>query len=100
MGDACVAGASTVAPLSTTNRPPAVNLTTRPGAPQQAALRRTRPRRGRPQVGKGAAVICVSIERGLLQETDRLAEKLGVPRTALIARGLRALLSREIPVQF
>jgi hypothetical protein len=64
------------------------------------AARRTpvRRRRGRPPVGKGVQVICVSIERGLLHETDRLARKLGVPRTTLIARGLRALLDQEVPL--
>ena len=79
---------------------PRANGNSRPGALPKAALRRGKARRGRPQIGKGAAVICVSIERGLLEQTDRLAARLGVPRTALIARGLRALLEREIAVRF
>src|SRR4051812_41003506 len=49
-------------------------------------------KRGRPVVGLGAEKIRVSVERGLLKQADRLAEKLHVSRSELIADGLRKLL--------
>lgn len=68
----------------------------RPTPAQRAKLRRAKRKRGRPKVGKGVKVISVSIEQGLLEETDRLAKKLKVRRTKLISRGLRAVLDREV----
>ena len=56
----------------------------------QAQLARMKRRRGRPRKGRGAKVISVSVEKGLLARCDRLAEKLGVSRAELIARGLRS----------
>jgi metal-responsive CopG/Arc/MetJ family transcriptional regulator len=44
-------------------------------------------------------VISVSIEKGLLTRTDRLARKLQLPRTQLIALGLEALLDDPSLVQ-
>jgi hypothetical protein len=38
-------------------------------------------------------VISVSVERGLLGRSDRLAKSLGVSRAALIERGLKAVLA-------
>lgn len=52
-------------------------------------------KRGRPQQGRGAKVISVTVEATLLSESDKLAKKLGVSRAALIARGLRAVLAAE-----
>ena len=43
-------------------------------------------------------VISVSIEQGLLEETDRLAKRLKVRRTKLISRGLRAVLEKEVTI--
>jgi hypothetical protein len=48
---------------------------------------------GRPLVGRGAKVISVSVEKGLLSRSDALARRLKVRRAALIARGLRAVLA-------
>lgn len=39
--------------------------------------------------------MAVSIEKGLLEESDRLAKKMGLTRAALVARGLRAVLAAE-----
>jgi len=61
-------------------------------AAEQARWERARRKAGRPQVGQGVKVICVSVERGLLTRADRLAKKLQLPRTQLIALGLEALL--------
>jgi hypothetical protein len=59
---------------------------------EQSRWRRARRKPGRPKVGKGVRVISVSLEQGLLSRADRLARKLHVPRTQLIALGLEALL--------
>lgn len=59
---------------------------------EKAQWRRVRRKAGRPKVGKGVQVISVSIEKGLLVRTDRLARNLQLPRTQLIALGLEALL--------
>ena len=48
---------------------------------------------GRPRRGAGVRVISVSVERGLLAESDALAHSLGISRAALVERGLRAILA-------
>jgi hypothetical protein len=53
-----------------------------------------RARVGRPRVGQGAQVVPVSIERGLLAETDNFARRHNVPRSQLVAEGLRLILRR------
>jgi len=63
---------------------------------QRAQDRRARRKRGRPRVGLGARTISVTIEKGLLAKADRLARKLHVHRANLIARGLQAVVNREI----
>ena len=55
--------------------------------------RRAKRKRGRPRIGKGAKVVSVSIERGLLERSDRLADRLGTSRARLIAAGLERLLA-------
>jgi len=67
-----------------------------PTARQRAQDRRARRKRGRPRVGLGARTISVTIEKGLLAKADRLARKLHVHRANLIARGLQAVVNREI----
>ena len=54
---------------------------------------RAKRKRGRPKKGKGAKVISVSVERDLLERSDRLARQLGITRAALVARGLAAALT-------
>lgn len=69
----------------------------RPLTPAERAhwekIKRKRP--GRPKSGSGAKVVSVSIEQSLLNRTDRLAQKKGVTRASLIARGLKSVLARE-----
>jgi predicted transcriptional regulator len=65
-------------------------------ADQKAQWRRAKSKRGRPTVGKGVQVISVSIEKDLLKKTDRLAKKLHLRRTQLIARGLKAVLDGKV----
>ena len=57
--------------------------------------KRARRKPGRPQRGKGAKVISVSVERELLSRSDDLAKNLGVSRASLIERGLKAVLIVE-----
>ncbi len=69
----------------------------RPLTPAERRLweRAKRRKPGRPVEGRGAQVISVSIERGLLEQSDRLAKKKRISRAKLIARGLRAVLAAE-----
>ena len=60
---------------------------------------RAKQKRGRPKQGQGVQIISVSIEKGLLRKTDRLAKRLHTQRTRLIARGLEAILNEEVPVE-
>jgi hypothetical protein len=57
-----------------------------------ARERRARRKRGRPRVGKGAKRVLVTIEATLLRRTDAYAQKKGMTRSALIARGLESVL--------
>lgn len=59
----------------------------------KARWRQAKARRGRPQKGQGAKIISVSVEKGLLTRSDRLAKQLGITRAELIARGLAATLA-------
>jgi hypothetical protein len=59
---------------------------------ERARWQRARRKPGRPKLGKGVKVISVSLEKGLLGRADRLARKLQLPRTRLIAMGLEAVL--------
>jgi hypothetical protein len=61
--------------------------------------RRARRKVGRPKAGRGVRVVSVSIEKGLLSRADRLARKLQLPRTQLIALGLEALLENPSLLQ-
>lgn len=66
-----------------------------PPAAAKDRLARARRRPGRPRVGRGAEVISVSVERGLLERSDKLAKLMGITRARLIARGLKAVLAAE-----
>ncbi len=69
-----------------------------PAAAQRAQLARAKRKRGRPRVGQGVQVISVSVEKGLLTAVDRFAKRNKAKRAELVSRGLRALLSGEIPL--
>jgi hypothetical protein len=71
-----------------------VGLRSKPLTPEmRKRWLRARRKPGRPLVGRGAKVISVSVEKGLLARSDALARRLRVPRTVIIARGLRAVLA-------
>lgn len=48
--------------------------------------------RGRPKLGKGTRPVQITIERGLLEQADRLAHEIGISRSQLIGSGLRLLV--------
>jgi len=66
-----------------------------PSAAARGRWERARRKRGRPQRGKGAKVISVSVEKELLSRSDNLAKNLGLSRASLIERGLKAVLAAE-----
>jgi hypothetical protein len=66
-----------------------------PSPAEMAQWERAKRKRGRPQTGDGAKVICVTVEQGLLRRSDRMARKLGISRSALVARGLEAVLDQS-----
>jgi hypothetical protein len=68
-----------------------------PTAAERARFERAR-KRGRPRRGLGAKTISVTVEKRLLAQADRLAKKLHLPRAALIARGLQAVVTEEVPI--
>jgi hypothetical protein len=53
---------------------------------------KARRKRGRPRIGKGAKRVLVTIEATLLRRSDAYAHKKGLTRSALVARGLKAVL--------
>lgn len=59
----------------------------------RAKWARAAAKRGRPRRGAGATVISVSVEQGLLERADWTAKRLGITRSELIARGLRAAMA-------
>ena len=64
-----------------------------PPATERAKWESALSKRGRPRRGAGATVISISVERGLLERADWTAQRLGITRSELIARGLRAALA-------
>ncbi|MDB5292287.1 MAG: hypothetical protein JWL69_3528 [Phycisphaerales bacterium] len=49
---------------------------------------------GRPMVGKGAKIVPISIERGLLKEVDSFARRHKLKRSQMVAQGLRLLMKK------
>jgi hypothetical protein len=62
-------------------------------AAERRQWRRIKRRMGRPTVGKGAKVVAVTIERGLLDRVNRYAKAHGLKRAELIARGLELIMA-------
>ena len=50
--------------------------------------------RGRPRVGKGAARINISIEKGLLVRVNQFAKKKKISRAQIIAQGLELVMKK------
>ena len=67
---------------------------TRPLTPaERKRWEKAKKRMGRPRVGKGAKVISLSVERGLLERADAYARRTGISRAQLVARGLESILA-------
>ncbi len=49
---------------------------------------------GRPMVGKGAKIVPVSIERGLLKKADSYARRHKLKRSQMVAKGLRLVMAK------
>jgi hypothetical protein len=49
---------------------------------------------GRPIVGKGAKIVPVSIERGLLEKADSFGRRHKLKRSQMVADGLRMVMQR------
>ena len=47
---------------------------------------------GRPMVGKGAKIVPVSIERGLLERADSFARRHNLKRSQMVADALRPVI--------
>lgn len=67
----------------------------RPMTPAERAQERLARRRGRPQVGRGAAKVHITLERGLLKEVDKVARHRKLGRSELIAQALAAVVGRK-----
>jgi hypothetical protein len=67
-----------------------------PGKPLTGADRALhRKARGRPMVGKGAKIVPVSIERGLLTRADAFAQRHKLKRSEMVAKGLRLVMGSK-----
>jgi hypothetical protein len=64
-------------------------------AGQKKLWTKAKTKMGRPKIGKGAKVVSVSLEKGLLSQVDKLAKRLGVSRASLVSRGLAALVKEQ-----
>jgi hypothetical protein len=52
-------------------------------------------RAGRPKIGKGSAVVSLSIEKDLLKQVDAYAKANGLKRSELLIQGLRSVIGRR-----
>jgi hypothetical protein len=66
--------------------------TFRPLGPAQRKLWRKAKKMGRPTKGAGAAVVAISVERGLLKQVDALAKRRKVGRSRLFVEAIQAEL--------
>jgi len=55
--------------------------------------KRAKQKGGRPRIGRGAARVLISMERGLLEDADAFAQKKGLTRAGLIAQSVRAYIA-------
>jgi hypothetical protein len=48
----------------------------------------------RPKIGKGAKIVPISIERGLLEEVNSYPKKHKLKRSQMVAEGLRLVMKK------
>jgi hypothetical protein len=63
-----------------------------PSPAERATLQRIKKKLGRPKIGRGTKAIAITVEIDLLKQADARAKKLGVKRSELFSRSLRAML--------
>jgi hypothetical protein len=74
---------------------PDIALKAKPLSPAMKKLwKRAKGKAGRPRVGRGAARVLLSIERGLLDQADAFAIRRKMTRSELFSCGVRAMLRR------
>jgi hypothetical protein len=73
--------------------PPA--LAARHAKAMKRARAEAKAKRGRPPVGRGAAAVLVSIEKGLLTDADKYRLEKSMSRSELIALGLRLAMALQ-----
>ena len=61
----------------------------------RAAWNRAKKRMGRPKIGKGAKIVPVSIEGGLLQKADMFCKRAKMSRSAMVAKGLELVMAGD-----
>lgn len=72
-----------------------------PGKPLTAAQRAqhrragSRAKAGRPKIGRGAQIVPVSIERGLLMQVNAFAQRHHLKRSQMVTEGLRLVMRRR-----
>ena len=62
----------------------------------RARWQKAKRKRGRPRVGAGTKPITVTIEKTLLSQVDRVVKLRHTTRAALIAKGLRSVVRKEL----
>jgi hypothetical protein len=63
----------------------------------QKSLKAKHRLRGRPKVGKGAEVVAVSIEKGLLEQADAYAREHRLGRSEVFVLGIKAVVADKKP---
>ncbi len=64
-------------------------------AKERAQWKELKKKMGRPKIGKGSKIITMSIERDLLKRATQFAKANGINRSALIAKGLEAVMRKK-----
>ena len=74
---------------------PDVALNSKPLRPKMRKLwNRAVHKGGRPRIGRGAARVLISVEKGLLEDADAFARRRHLTRSELFSRGVRAVLAK------
>jgi hypothetical protein len=64
----------------------------KPLSPAQKQIHRQARKVGRPKLGKGSAIVSLSVEKELLARADAYAKREGLGRSELFIRGLKSLI--------
>src|SRR5689334_9537737 len=61
-------------------------------AAERKLWRRFKRKVGRPKIGKGVKIVSIGVEKDLLKQTDALAKRRGLTRSALVAEALKGMI--------